>query len=89
MAAGTRMCGDSLDAAAAETAVYMRKLTNRYPNTQIGDIEPYTFNSEQLIRWVTSLGHHGVRPAQLHLDVNVHYLDCTPANTGTSRSRDA
>lgn len=46
---------------------------------EFGDIEPYPgIPAPKLIEWVKALEAHGFKPAFLHLDVNLHYLDVHP-----------
>src|SRR5206468_8113907 len=46
---------------------------------EFGDIEPYpSIPVPVLIEWVKALEAHGFKPAFLHLDINVHYLDVHP-----------
>jgi hypothetical protein len=73
---GTAICRDSLEGAAAKTVAYSRELKAREPALEIGDIEAYPFEPPaRLERWITTLIEDGFKPAHIHLDVNVHYLD--------------
>ena len=46
---------------------------------EFGDIEPYpSIPVPVLIEWAKALEAHGFKPAFLHLDINVHYLDVHP-----------
>lgn len=76
---GIVFCKDTMEAAAAKTARYMKEIERNEPQLQVGDIEVYPyFRIDQLKAWLTALEKNGVRPANFHLDVNVHRFDLSP-----------
>jgi hypothetical protein len=82
---GQTRCGLSLEETANRTAAYvgavtMSKEAGAAGATPIfGDIEPYPATSlATLIDWTRALERHGFKPAFLHLDINLHYVDVHP-----------
>ena len=79
LVAGMRVCGDTLETAAAKTANYVEKFASQAPEIKVGDIEAYPFNTvAQIRRWIAALGENGAKLDHFHLDVNVHFLDVHP-----------
>jgi len=85
LSGGKAACGISIDEIAKRTAAYVAavraskeaKTAGEAP--EFGDIEPYpSIPVPVLIEWVRALEAHGFKPAFLHLDINVHYLDLHP-----------
>ena len=81
---GTVSCNLTINEAAAETVAYTTAIlrhakVNHVPEPSIGDIEPYPSSSvSELEQWTTDLEKRHFKPAFIHLDVNVHYLDVHP-----------
>lgn len=82
---GRGPCGLSLEEIAARTASYAAAVRasgeaqSSGETLEIGDIEPYpSIDVATLTAWIGALETHGFRPAFLHLDINVHYVDVHP-----------
>jgi hypothetical protein len=82
---GRGPCGLSLEEIAARTASYAAAVRasgeaqSSGETIEIGDIEPYpSIDVATLTAWIGALETHGFRPAFLHLDINVHYVDVHP-----------
>jgi len=82
LVSGRGPCALPVNEIAKRTAAYVAavgaskaaKATGEAP--QFGDIEPYpSIPVPVLIEWVKALETHGFKPAFLHLDINVHYVD--------------
>jgi hypothetical protein len=85
LVSGRGPCGLSIDEIAQRTAAYVaavkasREAQMAGNAPEFGDIEPYpSITVPTLIEWVKALQAHGFKPAFLHLDINVHYLDVHP-----------
>jgi len=85
LVSGRGPCALSIDEIAARTAAYAaavkasKEAQGSGEPLEIGDIEPYpSFDAPTLIAWVRALAVHGFKPAFLHLDINVHYVDVHP-----------
>jgi hypothetical protein len=84
LVSGRGPCGLSIDEIAKRTAAYVAavkasKEAQAAGAPEFGDIEPYpSIPVPTLIEWVKALEGHGFKPAFLHLDINVHYLDVHP-----------
>jgi hypothetical protein len=85
LVSGRGPCALPIDEIAKRTAAYVAavkgskeaKAAGEAP--EFGDIEPYpSIPVPTLIEWVKALEAHGFKPAFLHLDINVHYLDVHP-----------
>jgi hypothetical protein len=85
LVSGRGPCGLSIDEIAQRTAAYVaavkasKEAQAAGSAPEFGDIEPYpSIAVPTLIEWVKALEAHGFKPAFLHLDINVHYLDVHP-----------
>jgi hypothetical protein len=84
LVSGRGPCGLSIDEIAKRTAAYVAavkasKEAQAAGAPEFGDIEPYpSMTPPILIEWVKALEAHGFKPAFLHIDINVHYLDVHP-----------
>jgi hypothetical protein len=84
LVSGRGPCGLSIDEIAQRTAAYVAavkasKETQASGAPEFGDIEPYPgIAVPTLIEWIKALEAHGFKPAFLHLDINIHYLDVHP-----------
>ena len=84
LVSGRGPCGLSIDETAKRTAAYVAavkasKEAQAAGAPEFGDIEPYpSMTPPILIEWVKTLEAHGFKPAFVHLDINVHYLDVHP-----------
>jgi hypothetical protein len=69
--ASAASCGYETDAAARETARFVRRIRASHPAVVVGDIEPFPlFDVPGLRAWLSALDANGVRPAFLHFDVD-------------------
>jgi hypothetical protein len=85
LVSGQGACALSIDDIAARTAAYARAVRGSKEvqasgePIAIGDIEPYPLpDAATLMTWVRSLIARGLKPAFLHLDINLHYVDVHP-----------
>src|SRR5437764_13404255 len=85
LVSGRGPCALSVDEIAARTAAYVAAVSGsneaqRFGRPiEIGDIEAYpSTDVVTLIAWLRALPAHGFRPAFLHLDIDVHYVDVHP-----------
>jgi hypothetical protein len=85
LVSGRGPCALSIDEIAARTAAYAgmvrasKEAQASAEPIEIGDIEPYPLpDAATVMSWVRALAAHGFKPAFLHLDINVHYLDVHP-----------
>jgi hypothetical protein len=84
LVSGKGPCALSVDEIAKRTAAYVAavkasKEAQAAGAPEFGDIEPYpSMTPPILIEWVKALEAHGFKPAFLHIDINVHYLDVHP-----------
>jgi hypothetical protein len=85
LVSGRGPCALPIDEIAKRTAAYVAAVKDSKeakaagPAPEFGDIEPYpSIPVPVLIEWVKALEAHGFKPAFLHLDINVHYLDVHP-----------
>jgi len=85
LVSGRGACALSIDEVAARTAAYVAAVSgsNEAQRSggpiEIGDIEAYpSTDVVTLIAWLRALPAHGFRPAFLHLDIDVHYVDVHP-----------
>jgi hypothetical protein len=85
LVSGRGPCALSVDEIAARTTAYAAAVkTSKESQSsggvlEIGDIEPYpSIDVATLTTWIRTLAAHGFRPAFLHLDINVHYVDVHP-----------
>jgi len=85
LVSGRGPCALPVDEIAKRTAAYVaavrasKEAQGAGETPEFGDIEPYPSTPVPvLIEWVRALEAHGFKPAFLHLDINVHYLDLHP-----------
>jgi hypothetical protein len=85
LVSGRGACSLPLDEIANRTAAYVaavkasKEAQSGGEALEFGDIEPYpSIDVATLTAWIRALVAHGFRPAFLHLDINVHYLDVHP-----------
>jgi hypothetical protein len=85
LVSGRGPCALPLDEIAKRTAAYVAAVKSSKAvemagaAPEFGDIEPYpSFGAPLLIEWTKALEAHGFKPAFLHLDINVHYIDVHP-----------
>jgi hypothetical protein len=85
LVSGRGPCALSIDEIAARTAAYAnlikasKEVQAAGEPIEIGDIEPYPLpDAATLMTWVRALAARGFKPAFLHLDINVHYVDVHP-----------
>jgi hypothetical protein len=84
---GEDFCKLTLDETARRTAAYVRAVAAYAAapgqTVHIGDIEPYpSFGVPKLVQWTQALEGNGYKPAFVHLDVNIHFVDLHPALHG-------
>jgi hypothetical protein len=85
LVSGRGPCALSMNEIAARTASYAaavrtsKETQSSDATLEIGDIEPYpSIDVATLTTWIRTLAAHGFKPAFLHLDINVHYVDVHP-----------
>jgi hypothetical protein len=85
LVSGRGPCALPVEEIAKRTAAYVAAVKSSKEaqaageGPEFGDIEPYpSIPVPTLIEWVKALETHGFKPAFLHLDINVHYLDVHP-----------
>jgi hypothetical protein len=83
--AGRQPCGLALPEIARRTAAYARAVTSSDEAKAagvvplIGDIEPYpSFSVNDLKQWTDALAANGFKPAFIHIDINLHFVDVHP-----------
>ncbi len=72
-------CDGGFERAITDAVAVVSDLRRRAPELEVGDIESYpTERPADIERWVLALTKRGAKPAYLHLDSNVHFLDLHP-----------
>lgn len=72
LVANGQSCGYQMEQSAAQTAAYMQRIRQTYPEISVGDIEPYPeYSVSELERWLLALQDGGAAPAFFHLDVDL------------------
>jgi hypothetical protein len=86
LSSGRQPCGLSILEAAKRTATFVRDVESSDETKSagvvpvVGDIEPYPSSSVNDIQeWTQDLLASGFRPAFIHIDINVHFVDVHPA----------
>jgi hypothetical protein len=85
LVSGRGACALPVDEIARRTAAYVTAVKSSKEAAaagtvpEFGDIEPYPGMSVAVLtEWAKALDAHGFKPAFLHLDINVHYVDVHP-----------